>query len=964
MINIFQENKLFLAVQSQVSDVNISGKPITNSKLIEAGDIFVCIKGFTSDGHNYISQAREKGAILIIQETDFVDNKPAIRITDSRKAAALIAKLYYNNPTSKFTLIGVTGTNGKTTSSLLIWQALNNMGLKTGWIGTLGYRIESEIIPTNNTTPDIMELNQIFDIFVKAECKYVVMEVSSHALALDRVYGVEFDYAIFTNLTRDHLDFHNDMQDYFNSKSILFKYTLYNKGKCIINIDDEYGKRLVNNLSVEHSDRLITISDSLGDVTIGNYESHKQYSTFNLDFVNDIKLNIKSNLNGRFNAFNLSMALVVLKEIYPKLSQTEIDRLMEQITPVRGRLERIENDLGISVFVDYAHTPDALENVIKACKELPHKRILVLFGAGGDRDQGKRPAMLKVALTHADATIITDDNPRSEDPNAIIKDIISETDIWKPWWIIRNRDKAIQSILRLATKDDIVIIAGKGHETYQEIYGVKHYFDDSETARKYLNMKQVIREDELVLPIDPLMLTALYDTDLNNETHTNSYQCPYYERVSTDSRKIKPNSVFFALRGENFDGHHYLSAVLKDNTNCAVISDENYKNNNTILYNDTQLAYGLLAKKYLIMFGIHKIALTGSTGKTTTKEFMASIFSVKGNVLKTLENENNILGLSKTIFHIKPDDDTAVFELGTNHFGEIKVMADICNPDIALITNIGASHLEFLIDEAGVYKEKTDLFRGNAKTIIFPGDDKRFSEFVNIGKSVGYSDSCDYQIRNVEPQESGYEFELNNSKYFLNKSIPLYISNLAFAIACAKESGLTDEEIKLGLDKSVELNLRMDIKNYADDTYIFDCYNANPVSMKSAIEFWNSYQPDKLHIAILGDMLELGDKSIDFHKQVGEQLSQLNFDKLITIGELSKCYVSDCISNPLCPPKQHNHYQTIDELLIKPFLPLSVGHVTVLVKASHGMHLEKLLDAIESYYRSQTQEYQVKQRGE
>lgn len=940
-IELLKEHNLWICDQSINADTMISGKPVTDSRQIQSGDVFICIKGLQSDGHNYIKQARATGVAVIVQENDFTDNLPAIRVKDSRKAAALLSKLYFNNPSGKFKLIGVTGTNGKTTISMLIWQALTEMGYKTGWIGTLGYRIDSDIIETNNTTPDILELNGILNQMVKAECSYVVMEVSSHAMALDRVYGLEFDLAIFSNLSRDHLDYHIDMQDYFECKYLLFKNTIENGGRCIINIDDEYGRTILNRNEINHREKLITISEIKADITILNQTSSLIGSEVDLELINKSQLKLSTKLVGHYNILNLVMAVIAIKTLVPDTTNVLIERISTSLNPVRGRLERVPTDTDRAIFVDYAHTPDALKNVLSTLKKLPHRRLLVVFGAGGDRDKGKRSEMLREVLIYSDAAIITDDNPRYENPNQIIREIIGDNNLWKPWWIIRDRKKAIHSILLLSDKDDIVLIAGKGHETYQEIEGIKYPCDDVKIATEAYNTKLELDGVELFLPVHPIMLEALYGSSFTGGD-TNALK-DEYKYISTDSRTIQPESIYFAIKGEVFDGHKFIDSVIEDNSCCAVISDQSIKKPRTIGYADTQLGLGLLAKKYLQMFSLNKIALTGSTGKTTTKEYLANIFSTTGNVLKTLANENNILGLSKTIFRIRPEDKTAVFELGTNHFGEINSLADICNTDVGIITNIGPSHLEFLEDEDGVYKEKTDLFRREISTIIYPGDDKRFLEFEAQGKSVGYTPGCTYQIKNVVCQNQETRFSMNGIALRIPQQLPFYVENIAFAVATAIESGLSEQDIQSGLLKPLDLKLRMEIKQIKQWTFIFDCYNANPVSMKAAIEFWGSYNPDYPHIAILGDMLELGDKSIEYHKSIGSALSDFNYQFLYTVGDLSRYYHNEKIITS-SPPITDKHFSIVDELLKEPIVQSLPENAIILVKASHGIHLEKIYD--------------------
>lgn len=940
-IELLKQHGIWIAEQGIEGDVQLTGKPVTDSRQVAPGDVFICIKGFNSDGHNYAKQAIAAGAKLVVYEHPLLEITHGIQVKDCRKAAALLSKLYYDNPTGKLTLIGITGTNGKTTTSMLIWQALTCLGHKTGWIGTLGYTMDGNIVATQNTTPDITELNGILAEMAEAGCSYVVMEVSSHALALDRVYGLEFDYALFSNLSREHLDFHKDMDEYFKAKCLLFEQLQLKKGTAIINTDDEYGKKIYDSLKAVSAANTISVSEQEGDFKISDVNCSATGSRFVLTTKDRQSASFATGLIGHFNVLNCAMAVIMVRRLMPNLDNSSLQRLVKILKPVRGRLEQIVNDKGLGVFVDYAHTPDALRNVLETLSRLPHKRIITVFGAGGDRDKGKRPEMLRYCLIYSNAVIITDDNPRHEDPNQIIRDVVGDNPLHAHWWIIRDRLTAIQSSLRLSTAGDLVLIAGKGHETYQEIKGERHHFDDAETAGRLLSKGYESEQGELLLPVEPLLLELLYSAHFNsNEDRASSFRY-----ISTDSRSIGDNALFFALKGERFNGIDYVKDVLQNKT-CGAVTDKTAKIENSIGVEDTTKSLGVLAQKYLAMFSPRKIALTGSTGKTTTKEYLANIFEQEGSVLKTYENENNIIGLSKTIFRIKPEDTTAVFELGTNHFGEIRQLSEICNPEIGIITNIGPAHLENFGNEDGVYKEKTELFRRNLSTILYPGDDIRFYEFRDKGISVGFGSFCRYRIAGVQTNAKNLDFTLNNTKWSISQPFDFYVTNASFAIAAAKEAGLSENQIREGLKKPIRQKMRMEIREMQNRQFIIDCYNANPVSMKSAIRFWTSFNKEVPHIAILGDMLELGEQSVEYHKSIGQMLEGIDFDMLITVGEMSQYYNPAKCDAQFKDSQQCLHFTNVDELLKQSVTALLPVNSVILIKASHSMNLERLLDAV------------------
>ncbi|MDZ4182498.1 MAG: UDP-N-acetylmuramoyl-L-alanyl-D-glutamate--2,6-diaminopimelate ligase, partial [Candidatus Cloacimonadaceae bacterium] len=446
MIQILQEHDLFLDSEGIEPGTRIEGAPITDNRLLSTGDIFICIKGLSHDGHDFIPAAKARNAALIIQEIAIADELPAIRVRDSRKAAALAAKLYFKNPVSSFRLVGITGTNGKTTTATILFKALRKMGIKAGLIGTLGYQINDDLFRTNHTTPDIIELNSIFARMAKAELSYVIMEVSSHALALDRVYGVEFDYCLFSNLSRDHLDFHKDMHEYGETKFKLFEGSTRQQAVSLINIDDPFGKTIHQRL-IDAGGFAFSVGSANATYEIRNVVTGFDSSSFTLH-TREGDVQIESRLPGSFNISNLALAAAALGMM--GFEPRQVSESIKDTEPVRGRFENIPNERGIGIFIDYAHTPDAIENVLKTCKDIGKGRILALIGAGGDRDKGKRPLMLQSALKYSDVVIISDDNPRSENPDAIIMDITGGSHPRLPWWIIRDRKEAIKGIMKLA----------------------------------------------------------------------------------------------------------------------------------------------------------------------------------------------------------------------------------------------------------------------------------------------------------------------------------------------------------------------------------------------------------------------------------------------------------------------------------------------------------------------------------
>ncbi|HOA29216.1 MAG TPA: UDP-N-acetylmuramyl-tripeptide synthetase, partial [Candidatus Cloacimonadota bacterium] len=667
------------------------------------------------------------------------------------------------------------------------------------------------------------------------------------------------------NLSRDHLDFHKNMDEYFSAKYMLFERAIQNSAVSVVNIDDDHGRIIADRLKSTGAGIFSVGHISGADYTITDTQTRLDGSYFKLVCSGDEMMEIASPLIGSFNVDNLALALGTL--LAAKHDKARLTELVERLKPVPGRIEAVTNDLGIGIYVDYAHTPDAIINLLKSINKLPHGRVISVIGAGGNRDTGKRPLMLQAALRHSDAVIITDDNPRDENPNLIIQDIVRDRELSLPWWIIRDRGTAIASAIKLARRGDVVLICGKGHENYQEIKGVRHHFDDRGAARKALLLeRQNKADDEMLLSLDPLMLAIVEELPLDENC---DFDGASYRHLSMDSRSIKPESMFFAIKGENFDGNRFISNVLKQDSCFAVGTIALPDQKRYYQTSDSLLLMAKLMQKYLLMFDIHKTALTGSTGKTSTKELLTAILEDNAPTLKTLKNENNIIGLCKTILRIEPNHRFGVFEIGTNHFGEIARLSDIIMPDAGIILNVGPSHLEYFGDEDGVMREKTDLFHRALDLRLYPADDPRFEIYHESGKSVGYAEDAAYQISDVREEAQGKSFVLCGIRYTIPYSAPHYVINGAFAIAMALNLGIEPREIQIALHKPVALDMRMQVENLRGGYLIVDCYNANPMSMQSALEYWRDLHPEMPHVAFLGDMLELGTQADMYHQMIG-----------------------------------------------------------------------------------------------
>ncbi|WP_024614999.1 UDP-N-acetylmuramoyl-L-alanyl-D-glutamate--2,6-diaminopimelate ligase [Clostridium sp. Ade.TY] len=454
-----------------------------DSRKVEEGDVFVCIKGFASDGHKFIDSAIKKGAKVIVCQDEIAldEDITVIKFNDTRKALASMGANYYGNPSEKLNIIGITGTNGKTTTAFMIKSILESLGEKVGLIGTIANYIGEEQIKAERTTPESLELQELFSKMVEKGVKYCVMEVSSHSLELDRVYGVNFKTSIFTNLTRDHLDFHKTFENYYKAKYKLFQRTEVS----IINIDDKYGERVTRDLQNENINNYLTYSiNKNADIKAENETLESMDIMFDVRVKNEEEKDMLLPIPGEYNVYN---ALGAIGACYSLgISLKDIKKGLKEIV-VPGRCERVARkyNLPFEIIIDYAHTPDGLENILKTARQFTKGNLISVFGCGGDRDKVKRPQMGKIGVDYSDIAIITSDNPRSEEPEAIINDVIKGID--KDNFIkIINRYEAIEKAINIAKKDDVIVIAGKGHETYQILKDETIHFDEREVIDEIL----------------------------------------------------------------------------------------------------------------------------------------------------------------------------------------------------------------------------------------------------------------------------------------------------------------------------------------------------------------------------------------------------------------------------------------------------------------------------------------------
>lgn len=460
-----------------IEDFEVAGI-FCDSRRVTKNSVFVCIVGSAMDGHDFAKSAYDNGAAAIICEKD-TGLANQIIVDDSKAVYATLCAAYFGNPAKKLKLIGVTGTSGKTSVTYMTKSLLENQGKKVGLIGTIQNIIGSETLPAKNTTPDAYELQSLFSLMLKAGCEYVVMEVSSHALDQKRVFGLEFETAIFTNLSQDHLDYHITIENYLEAKLKLFKMAK----RAIVNIDDKYAEQVIDACECP----VITFSAQKNEADYTAKEIKFYDDSVNYELVTHSNIGrVKISTPGIFSVYN-SMAAGIAG-ICVGIDFNKVVSGLCNVSTVKGRVELVPCDKDFSIVIDYAHTPDELENVCTMFNKIKKGRLVTLFGCGGDRDKTKRPIMGEVVSRLSDFAVVTSDNPRSEDPEAIIEDIlVGMKDKKTPYKVIANRAEAIEYAIKNAKKDDIILLAGKGHETYQILNTGTIHFDEREVIEKVLS---------------------------------------------------------------------------------------------------------------------------------------------------------------------------------------------------------------------------------------------------------------------------------------------------------------------------------------------------------------------------------------------------------------------------------------------------------------------------------------------
>ncbi len=872
-----------------------------DSREVKEGYIFICVKGANFDGHNAADEAAAKGAYVIIAERDVGLRDKQIIVPDSRKFYGYLCAAWFFHPERKMKLIGITGTNGKTTMASMICDMISSLGKRVGFIGTTGVFSCGEEIERDDstpTTPRVWEFMSILSQMENDKCEYVVMEVTSFALAQNRIGPARFRIGIFTNLTQDHLDYHNTMENYYLAKRRLFT---EHSDIAIINTDDNYGKRLYNEITCEKYSYGKGAKHSI-------YASDIVHTPHGMNFVfcttSNKPLNFRISLGmiGSFNVLNATAAIACCLRL--GMTMHDAAEAMHHFKGVRGRCEIIPTGRDFTVICDYAHSPDALANVLPSIKEHTKHRLICLFGCGGDRDSTKRPLMAKAVEKYADRIIVTSDNPRNEDPDAIIDDIVKGFSEKACYERITDRKEAIFHGISIAERGDILVLAGKGHEDYQILAdGVHIHFDEREIVAECLKKLSLSLQKNSIEKKERITLDEVC-TAVSGKPHGAKYYGNvgiYADEISSDTRTIKSGALFVGLKGEHFDGSSFAKLAIEQKGACCALTNRIIPSAPCIVVNDTRKALLSFAEYFRKKFHPIVVGVTGSVGKTTSKDLIALALSSKYNTLKTEGNLNNDVGLPFTILRMTSETQAAVIEMGMSHAGEIKPLSEAAKPSICVITNIGYSHIENFGSQEGIYKEKLNIISGASADapLIVNGDDQFLR---NAGKDLKNHEvitcgvknqSCDYTARNIVSAENNVEFDVYSENYLLcHISLPVtgkhYVMDALIAAAVARRAGCKLSDAAGTLECYAPSGLRQHIMEVRGQKIIVDCYNAAPDSMKAAIDVLSEISCDGKRVCVFGDMLELGSFAQSLHAEIGKYAAEKKIDVLICYGTLSE----------------------------------------------------------------------------
>ena len=861
-----------------------------DSKKCKKGDIFFAIKGSQSNGNIFIKDAIKNGAKIIISNRKFEGYKRRVLFINNKNPRKLLSevcsKIYKSKPKN---LIAVTGTNGKSSIANFFFQILKINNIKVASIGTLGIFTNRSVKNTNNTTLDTITLNKVLADQKKRGINNVILEASSHGLKQHRLDGIKFDLGIFTNFSRDHLDYHKSFKDYFNSKMILFKKLMKKKSAVIFDKDIAESKK-IKKISNDVNSKSITIGKTNADLitTSHNYLGKYQFIKFKY---NNIKYSFKTSLVGKIQIKNILMSILAANKI--GLPMQKIIGSINRLKPVTGRLQEIGKlKNNAKVILDYAHTPDALFNCITSVKDqFKLSKISIVFGCGGERDKSKRKIMGEIANKYCEFIYLTDDNPRREDPKKIRSDVKKKLKRSK-FLEISSREKAISLAIKNLNSGDILIVAGKGHENYQE-HKSKKFFSDTECILKRIKLKNVELSNNLKSNIINENLQYKYlmlDKSINI--------------ASINSENVTNKSIFFAIKGKKKDGNKFANSALINGAKAAII-EKNFGrfNKKKIKVKNSLALLTKCSETTRKAININAIAITGSSGKTSLKELLGQSFNKIFPTSYSKKSYNNKYGVPLSLFNIQNNDIFGVFEVGMDKKGEINKLSKIISPNLAVITNVSYAHIKNFNSLEQIASAKSEIIDNILinGTVVLNRDDNYFNYFKNKAlkknlKIISFGIKNNANIYLVKLIKKKYKsilvVKINKvvKKFYINKKLINQTMNLLAAIAVISnyfeveylnENIFDNYNLPTGRGDLVKIKLGNKVINLIDESY-----NSNPLSLEFSINNFDrmNIESNKKNI-LLGDMLELGKFSKKLHNQASNVVNKSNVNKVYVYGK-------------------------------------------------------------------------------
>jgi murE/murF fusion protein len=814
-------------------------------------------------------------------------------------------------------------------------------------VGTVSYRYGGKEYPAPYTTPTPQLLHKTFADMVEAGCTHGVLEVSSAALSMDRMAWVGFEVAAFTNLTQDHLDVHGGMDAYRDAKARLFADYLLPDGVAVVNIDDPVGEHMAGVARASAVLRVSTDPETPGhaDADIRLLEADSSIAGITARFRTprgELEVGSRS-LIGHYNIANLGLAVGIAEAL--EIPHEAIVAGISAMSGVPGRVERVANDAGLDILVDYAHTPDALENVLAALRPLTERRLICVFGCGGDRDPGKRPKMGAAVTRLADLPVVTSDNPRTEEPQSIIDMILPA--VPSPFFVDPDRRTAIRAAIAEATPGDIVLIAGKGHEDYQILGTEKIHFDDREEAAEAAGLRRSLSVADILEVTGGRLVRGDADTTVS--------------RVIIDGRIAAPGDLYVAIRGERFDGHDFCAQALDAGARALLVADpvpDTVPDRGVVIACDDPRrglgdVAGLVRARWSNPDDPERrrrlVAITGSAGKTTTKDLLVAALSAAGRVCSSAGSLNNETGVPLTLLGLRPFHDYAVVEMGMRAVGQISYLTRFARPDVGVVVNAGSAHVGVVGSIEAIARGKSEIFAGLpvGGCAVLPADDPRLTGYAEVaprritfGEGAADVRLTDYAADGADGSRVAFEIEGTEHRFRLPLVGRHNALNAACALAAAMAVGVDAAVAIAGLEKARPASMRGEIAEVAGRHILVDCYNANPASMAAAFATLGDLRGEGFAVAVLGDMLELGDEAPAAHHQTGKEAASAGF-AVIALGEHRDQLVAGAREAGGDAVAVTDH-----DAAARAALERSQAGDWILVKASRGMRLEGVVEAM------------------